>query len=68
MPNRPTAPGSGGISGTATDPIPQTPENEALDQYFTRVAIANERFKDEGGAGWRTDRGEVYTRWASPTR
>jgi GWxTD domain-containing protein len=51
---------------TATDPVPQTPENEALDQYFTRVAIANERFKDEGGAGWRTDRGEVYITLGEP--
>ena len=51
---------------TATDPIPQTPENEALDQYFTRVAIANERFKDEGGAGWRSDRGEVYITLGEP--
>jgi GWxTD domain-containing protein len=51
---------------TATDPEPSTPENEALDQYFTRIAIANERFKDEGGAGWRTDRGEVYVTLGEP--
>jgi len=51
---------------SATDPVPQTPENEALDQYFTRVAIANDRFKDEGGAGWRTDRGEVYVTLGEP--
>lgn len=51
---------------TATDPVPQTPENEALDQYFTRIAIANERFKDEGGSGWRTDRGEVYVTLGEP--
>ena len=50
----------------ATDPLPQTPENEALDQYFTRIAIANERFKDEGGPGWRTDRGEVYVTLGEP--
>jgi len=50
----------------ATDPMPQTPENEALDQYFTRIAIANERFKDEGGPGWRTDRGEVYVTLGEP--
>ena len=44
-----------------TDPTPQTPENELIDQYFTRVAIANERFRDEGaGQGWRSERGEVY--------
>jgi GWxTD domain-containing protein len=51
---------------TATDPVPQTPENEALDQYFTRIAIANERFKDEGGPGWRTERGEVYVTLGEP--
>lgn len=49
-----------------TDPIPETPENEALDQYFTRIAIANERFRDEGGSGWRTDRGEVYVTLGEP--
>jgi GWxTD domain-containing protein len=51
---------------TATDPMPETPENEALDQYFTRLAIANERFKDEGGPGWRTDRGEVFITLGEP--
>jgi GWxTD domain-containing protein len=51
---------------SATDPIPETPENEALDQYFTRIAIANARFKDEGGPGWRTDRGEVYVTLGEP--
>ncbi len=50
----------------ATDPVKETPENEALDQYFTRIAIANERFKDEGGPGWRTDRGEVYVTLGDP--
>ncbi len=51
---------------TATDPNPQTGENEALDMYFTRIAVANERFKDEGGPGWRTDRGEVYITLGEP--
>jgi len=51
---------------SATDPNPETAENEALDQYFTRIAIANERFKDEGGPGWRTDRGEVYVTLGEP--
>jgi GWxTD domain-containing protein len=50
----------------ASDPVPETPENEALDQYFTRIALANERFKDEGGPGWRTDRGEVYVTLGEP--
>jgi GWxTD domain-containing protein len=51
---------------TATDPIPETGENEALDEYFIRIAIANERFRDEGGPGWRTDRGEVFITLGNP--
>lgn len=50
----------------ATDPIPATSENEALDRYFTRLAIANERFRDEGGEGWRTERGEVFITLGEP--
>lgn len=50
----------------ATDPTPETPENEALDLYFTRVAFANERFRDEGAGGWRSDRGEVYITLGEP--
>jgi GWxTD domain-containing protein len=50
-----------------TDPIPNTPENEALEQYFTRVAIANDRFREEGvGQGWRSDRGEVLITLGPP--
>jgi GWxTD domain-containing protein len=49
-----------------TDPMPETPENEALDRYFTRIAIANEQFRDEAGEGWRTDRGEVYITLGDP--
>ena len=44
----------------ATDPNPSTPENEALDAYFARLAIANQRFRETGTPGWRTDRGEVF--------
>jgi len=44
----------------ATDPVPLTPENEALDGYFRRVQQANVRFPDEGGPGWQTERGEVF--------
>lgn len=43
-----------------TDPIPITPQNEALDEYFRRVQAANQRFRDEGSPGWLTDRGEVF--------
>ena len=50
----------------ATDPVGLTPENEALEQYFARVALANQRFRDEGVPGWRTDRGEVYITLGEP--
>ena len=44
----------------STDPNPATPENEALDAYFSRIAIANRRFHELGFEGWRSDRGEVF--------
>jgi GWxTD domain-containing protein len=49
-----------------SDPNPATPENEALTLYFSRLALANARFRDEGIAGWRTDRGEVLIRLGEP--
>jgi GWxTD domain-containing protein len=51
---------------TATDPNPSTPENEALNQYFSRLSAANARFTDEGVPGWRTDRGEVLINLGTP--
>jgi GWxTD domain-containing protein len=50
----------------ATDPNSGTPENEELNQYFSRVNAANQRFKDEGIPGWRTDRGEVFITLGPP--
>jgi GWxTD domain-containing protein len=49
-----------------SDPNPQTPENEALTNYFSRLAQANARFRDEGVPGWRTDRGEALVRLGEP--
>jgi GWxTD domain-containing protein len=49
-----------------TDPNTGTPENEALNLYFTRVQAANQRFTDEGVPGWRTDRGEVFIGLGGP--
>jgi GWxTD domain-containing protein len=51
----------------ATDPNPATPENEAIDEYIARVRGANERFTDEGGQGWLTDRGEVFIVLGEPS-
>ena len=50
----------------ATDPVPFTPENEALDDYFRRVQAANVRFQDEGEPGWLTERGEVFITLGEP--
>lgn len=50
----------------ATDPNPATPENEAIESYFARLAYANYRFRDEGMPGWRTDRGEVFIAMGEP--
>ncbi|MEO8294016.1 MAG: GWxTD domain-containing protein [Gemmatimonadota bacterium] len=51
---------------TSTDPNHSTPENEALDLYFGRLAAANNLFRDEGVQGWRTDRGEVFIGLGDP--
>jgi GWxTD domain-containing protein len=49
-----------------TDPVPVTPENEALEEYFGRMAIANQRFTNEDLTGWRTDRGMVFITLGDP--
>ncbi len=41
------------------DPTPDTEENEYRDEYYQRVAYANERFS-AGVAGSKTDRGRIY--------
>lgn len=43
-----------------TDPIPGTPENEGLRDYFGRIRLANVRFRDDGPVGWQSDRGTAF--------
>lgn len=50
----------------ATDPDPATPENEALQDYLRRVQVANARYREDGTAGWATDRGAVYAAFGEP--
>ena len=50
----------------ATDPVPITPENEALDDYFRRIQTANQRYAEAGDPGWLTDRGEVFITMGDP--
>ena len=49
-----------------TDPVPTTPQHEALQAYFTRIQQANTEFREEGGAGWLSDRGMVYVGLGPP--
>ena len=50
----------------STDPDPSTPEHEALRDYFVRIEQANQRFREEGGPGWLTDRGRVFITLGDP--
>jgi GWxTD domain-containing protein len=50
----------------ASDPTPGTPQQEALDKYFHRIDVANQRYADPKNPGWKTDRGEVYITLGEP--
>ncbi|PYO82648.1 MAG: hypothetical protein DMD65_07820 [Gemmatimonadetes bacterium] len=50
----------------STDPVSLTPENEALDRYFRRIQVANQRYQEAGDPGWLTDRGEVFVTLGDP--
>jgi len=47
------------------DPNPDTEENEYREEYYERIAYANEHFAS-GIPGWRTDRGRIYIAWGKP--
>jgi len=49
-----------------TDPNPSTPQNERLRDYFIRLRMANDRFREEGGQGWLTDRGMTLVSLGEP--
>lgn len=49
-----------------TDPVPQTSTHEGLRDYFARIAQANLRFREEGNAGWLSDRGRVFVALGTP--
>jgi GWxTD domain-containing protein len=50
-----------------SDPVPGTPENEAIDEYLRRLRLANDRIRNEGPAGWMTERGEVMITLGEPS-
>ena len=47
------------------DPNPDTEENEYREEYYERIAYANEHFAS-GIPGWKTDRGRIYIVWGKP--
>ncbi|HPP39160.1 MAG TPA: GWxTD domain-containing protein [Candidatus Kapabacteria bacterium] len=47
------------------DPTPNSERNEAFEQYYLRVAYANENFRSYT-EGWLTDRGMVYIIFGQP--
>ena len=47
------------------DPDPDTDENEYREEYYERIAYANEHFSS-GIPGWKTDRGRIYIMYGKP--
>ena len=47
------------------DPDPDTDENEYKEQYYERIAYANEQYAS-GIPGWKTDRGRIYITFGKP--
>lgn len=47
------------------DPDPDTEENEYKEEYYERIAYANQHFAS-GIPGWRTDRGRIYIMFGPP--
>ncbi len=49
------------------DDASDTPQNEFFISYFQRVEIANQRYAALSRAGWKTDRGRVFSMYGEPT-
>jgi GWxTD domain-containing protein len=47
------------------NPNPGSPENEFKEEYYRRIAYANEHFSS-GIPGWKTDRGRIYIMYGPP--
>jgi GWxTD domain-containing protein len=50
----------------AKDPTPNTEENEVKDEYYRRIAYANQHFTMMNKEGWRSDFGMVYIIYGEP--
>ncbi|MBA2323383.1 MAG: GWxTD domain-containing protein [Pseudonocardiales bacterium] len=52
----------------ARDQTPDTPRNEAREQFYGQLNFANQNYRQSGHdhAGWRSDRGRIYLRKGAP--
>ncbi len=50
----------------AKDPTPATAKNEALEEYYRRIEVANALFSKNNIQGWLTDRGMIYILFGKP--
>jgi GWxTD domain-containing protein len=51
------------------DPTPGSARNEAQEDFYRRIAEANQRYREGGAAeipGWRSDRGRIFIRYGPP--
>ena len=49
------------------DPNPSTDKNEYREEYYSRIAYANENFTSSV-PGWKTDRGRIYITFGKPDK
>ena len=45
------------------DPNKGTANNEARDQFYAAIALANREFKERNVPGWKTDRGRIFAKY-----
>lgn len=50
----------------STDPIPGTSEHEGLRDYFARIRLANQRFREDAPVGWLSERGMAFVGLGDP--
>lgn len=48
------------------DPTPGTAKNEAMEEYYHRIEVANTLFSKNNILGWQTDRGMIYILFGKP--
>jgi GWxTD domain-containing protein len=48
------------------DPTPGTLQNEFRDEYYRRIALANEKYTTSRIPGWKTDRGRILIMHGEP--